>query len=471
MQLAGTPVLQHVVVVDADPELRRAVASAVLDVLATPRLVEAGSGRAALAALRAHEARLLIVDMGSIADLASTPVAALTRLVRQCTGARVLALSEGGAVSTALAALEAGAHDHAPRGADGAELAARLRALCQRHGGVRLADGPVPGAASPAFEGMVGQSSQMQVVFEQVLRAAAADGPVFIAGEAGTGKDLCAEAVHRRSPRAAAPFVKLGCADFAPGRLEALLFGADAAASSDGGTRGALARAAGGTIYLDEIAGLDLSVQARLLRLLQAGRYARLGDAAERASDVRLICATALNPVQLIAERRLREDLFYRLHVLPIHLPPLRQRQGDIGLLARHFVAQFAAEERRAIDGLSEDGLAILVGAEWPGNVRALQRLMQRAVVMHEAGPLSAEALHRADLEGLLASRQAPVAGLRNSPILPMWQQEQRIIEEAIASFGGNVTLAAQALELSPSTIYRKRQAWAEIAAGRKGAA
>ena len=470
MHQAGDPAVQHALVVDADPELCGRLAAGVAGALLSAEVATSHSGKAALELVRTRPFALLIVELNSIVDLAPGPVAALTRLVRHCTGARVLALSDGGAVSTVLAALEAGAHDHAPRRIEATELSARLRALAGRHGGFRLAGEVTRPIDTASFEGMVGQSSQMRVVYEQILRAADSEGPVFIAGEAGAGKDLCARALHRRSRRAGRPFISVACADTPAGRLEAELFGADAANVSDGGAIGALARAAGGTLYLDEVGALDLSVQARLLRLLQAGRYSRVGDAAERAADVRLICATACNPMQLIAERRLREDLFYRLHVLPIHLPPLRQRQGDIGALASHLLARHAAIERKAVPDLTANAVAVLAAADWPGNVRALERLMQRVVLMYLGGPVDADQLLLADFDGVLSPGRAASGAPRPGTILPMWQQEQRIIEEAIQSCGGNIALAAQALELSPSTIYRKRQAWAEMD-GRKGAA
>jgi two-component system repressor protein LuxO len=169
--------------------------------------------------------------------------------------------------------------------------------------------------------------------------------------------------------------------------------------------------------------------------------------------------------MQLISERKFREDLFYRLHVLPIHLPPLRQRPSDIMVLARHFLARYAAEEHKRFSGFSPEVAGVLTSAEWKGNVRQLQNLVRRLVVMGDGGDITLPMLDAADIEsrGPASQPEAPRAE-RRPAILPMWQQEQRIIEDAIASFGGNVSLAAAALEISPSTIYRKRQGWAEMA-------
>jgi two-component system repressor protein LuxO len=164
----------------------------------------------------------------------------------------------------------------------------------------------------------------------------------------------------------------------------------------------------------------------------------------------------------LIAEKKFREDLFYRLHVLPIHLPPLRQRPADVLVLARHFLAVFAREEHKHFTGFRADAADALVAHEWPGNVRQLQNLVRRIVVMFDGGEISAEMVAAADIESIGMAR-APSIAAGGTQILPLWRQEQRIIEDAIQSFAGNIALAAAALELSPSTIYRKRQAWAEM--------
>ena len=313
----------------------------------------------------------------------------------------------------------------------------------------------------------------MQVVYEQIERVAGSSAPVFITGESGTGKDLCAEALHERGNRAHRRFVAVDCAAIPQDMMEAELFGVVGGAITGAGDdrKGAAELADGGTLFLDEIGEIDLSLQGKLMRFLQTGTISRLGESGVRKLDVRLICATHRNPMQLIAERKFREDLFYRLHVLPIHLPPLRQRPSDIAVLARHFLERFSAEERKSFLGFTPEAASQLVAREWPGNVRQLETLIHRLVVMFDGGEIDAAMLALADLDAPVAAAQPQPALLpRRQTVLPMWQQEQRIIEEAIESFAGNIALAAAALELSPSTIYRKRQAWAELE-GKKGAA
>ena len=297
---------------------------------------------------------------------------------------------------------------------------------------------------------------------------------MFITGESGSGKDVCAEALHERSPRASKRFVAVNCAaiprDLMESELLGVARGAFTGAHED--RKGAAELADGGTLFLDEIGEIDLSLQGKLLRFLQTGAISRVGEASVRQIDLRVICATNRNPMQLIAEKKFREDLFYRLHVLPIHLPPLRQRPGDILILARHFLERYALEEHKLFSGFSPEAASLLMARDWPGNVRQLQNLVRRLVVMFDDGEITADRIAAADIESYGLDREGAVVQTpKKQAVLPMWQQEQRIIEDAIQAFAGNIALAAAALELSPSTIYRKRQAWAEMDAQRKGAA
>jgi two-component system repressor protein LuxO len=425
-----------------------------------------GGGEAATL-LKARKYDLVLAELNSLNDLAAQSDSAVARLVRLAAEALVIVLSDGGSVSAAVAAMRAGAHDCIPRPLPGPELAARIAELAQRHGKSPAFAASSRRAGGPrVHSGFVGTSPQMQVVFEQIDRIATASAPAFITGESGTGKDVCAEALHDRSTRSGGRFVAVDCASIPQDLMERELFGVAPGAHSgvQDGRKGATELADGGTLYLDEIAAVGLSLQAKLLRFLHSGTVQRMGDDCVHPVDVRVICATRHNPMQLIAERQLREDLFYQLHVLPIHLPPLRQRPGDIPGLARHFLGTFSREEHKTFTGFSDHAAARLAAHGWPGNVRQLKNLIRRVVVMYAGGEVSADMVAAADAVGgadaVSAQTPAPVATVPR--VLPMWRQEQRIIEDAIASFGGNVAMAAAALELSPSTIYRKRQAWLE---------
>ena len=469
----GTQAAARILLVDRDAASGAAMAASLgASLLMPPHLARAQSGRQAAELLRAAAYDVLLLDLASLSDLSAEAEDAVARLVKLAAGALVIALSDGASVSATVAAMRAGAHDYIVRPLGGRAVAARIEELALRHGKRRTLAIDSRGAElSERFTGFVGTSSQIQVVYEQIERVAGSLAPVFITGESGTGKDLCAEALHDLGPRAGRRFVTLNCTAIPRDQMEAELFGVarGAVTGAEEDRKGAAELADGGTLFLDEIGELDLSLQGKLLRFLQSGTLTRLGETSPRRADVRVICATRHNPMQLIGERRFREDLFYRLHVLPIHLPPLRQRAGDVLVLGRHFLAAYAREEHKSFVGFSTDAATLLAAHDWPGNVRQLRTLIHRLVVMFEGGEVSAEMLSAADIESV-GSETTPVVSPRRQTVLPMWRQEQRIIEEAIASYAGNIALAAAALELSPSTIYRKRQAWAEMELGRGAA-
>ncbi len=464
----------RLLLIDRDPAAGRVMAANLGgSFLAPPRVTEVPGGRQAAELLKVQAFDVVLVDVGSLDDLSAQTEDAVARLVKLAAGALVVALSDGASVSSAVAAMRAGAHDYVAKPINGQAFAARIGELAHRHGKARaltiesrtaeLADG---------FSGFVGASSQMQFVYEQIERIAPSTAPVFITGESGAGKDVCAEALHERGPRANKRFVAINCAAIPRDLMESELFGVARGAYTGAheDRKGAAELADGGTLFLDEIGEMDLSLQSKLLRFLQTGAVSRVGEASTRQVDVRVICATNRNPMQMIAEKKFREDLFYRLHVLPIHIPPLRQRPADILVLARHFLERFSREEHKHFQGFATETANLLIAREWPGNVRQLQNLIRRLVVMFDGGEITARMVAAADIETTAFEREAPAPAARRQPVLPLWQQEQRIIEDAIESFSGNIALAAAALELSPSTIYRKRQAWAEMA-GKKGAA
>ncbi len=428
----------------------------------------AAGGKRAADLLRDSGFDIILADLSCLGDLSERSDDAVSRLVRLSDGALFVAVSDGASVSAAVGAMRAGAHDYVVKPVNGPSMAGRIGELAQRHGKGRALSIAPRSEGRSDFAGFIGASSAMQFVYEQIGRIAASSAPVFITGESGTGKDVCAEALHATGPRFGKRLVAINCAAIPRDLMESELFGVARGAftGAHDDRKGAAELADGGTLFLDEIGEMDLSLQSKLLRFLQTGTLSRVGEAGVRQVDVRVICATNRNPMQLITEKKFREDLFYRLHVLPIHLPPLRQRPTDVMVLARHFLARYAAEEHKHFSGFAPDVASLLSAAEWPGNVRQLQNLVRRLVVMCDGGEITMPMLQVADIEsrGLASSAEAAPRGDRRQAILPMWQQEQRIIEDAIASFGGNVSLAAAALEISPSTIYRKRQGWAEMA-------
>ncbi|VAW19291.1 Response regulator of zinc sigma-54-dependent two-component system [hydrothermal vent metagenome] len=434
-------------------------------------LSQVSCGNEALALLRQGrnqqrmQSDVILIDIKSISDIHPSLEQAIGRICRFAGSALVLAISDGGSVSSALEAMRAGAHDYLVKPINVKNFAVRISELGHRHGNARaLTAIRVGGEAN--FEGFAGASQQMKIIYEQIERIASSSAPVFITGESGTGKQVCAKALHRRSPRADKPFIAVNCAAVPRHMMEREIFGvAMGAYEGDNSERaGAAELAQGGVLFLDEIGEMDLGVQAKLLRFLQTGSVTRVGQTAPRQVDVRVICATSTNPMQLIAEKKFREDLFYRLHVLPIHLPPLRQRPADILPLAQNFLKRYSAQENKSFTGFSTQSADLVVSREWPGNVRQLQNLIRRIVIMFEGDQVSAKMVGAADIEAregrLSKDSNAQPHKSRAHGIEPMWRQEQQIIEGALAVYDGNISRAAAALEISPSTIYRKRQAW-----------
>jgi DNA-binding NtrC family response regulator len=452
--------------IEHEPSSFRVMQKALTEEFSAVRCISnAATGKQAKQQLRAANFDIILVDLNSIGDLASCVEEGIAQICRVAGSALVVAVSQGGSVSLAVAAMRAGAHDYVSRPINFAALSARICELGHRHGNARALRVEHETDALPDFEGFVGNSEQMRIIYDQIKRIAPSPAPVFITGESGTGKEVCAEALHKRSARADKPFVAINCGAIPRDLMESEIFGVvrGAFTGANEDRVGAAELAQGGVLFLDEIGEMDLGLQAKLLRFLQTGSVTRVGEAMARPVDVRVICATNSNPMQMIAEKKFREDLFYRLHVLPIHLPPLRQRPADILPLAETFLKRYASEENKQFTSFAPNTADMIVAREWPGNVRQLQNLVRRVVVMFEGTEITAEMISAADIETRQVHARVPASASCQNPIRPMWHQEQSIIEEALARYNGNIAQAAAALEISPSTIYRKRQMWEQM--------
>ncbi len=322
-----------------------------------------------------------------------------------------------------------------------------------------------------SYHGFIGSSLAMQTVYRIIDSAAPSKATVFITGESGTGKEVCAEAIHQQSPRSHKPFIALNCAAIPRDLMESEIFGhvkgAFTGASSE--RKGAAAQADGGTLFLDEICEMDIELQSKLLRFIQTGKIQKVGGSVMESVDIRFICATNRNPMDEVNAGRFREDLFYRLHVIPIQLPSLHERQEDVLLIANRFLADYSAEEQKNFLGLSPECESIFINYPWPGNVRELQNVMRNTVVLNKGPWIQAEMLP-AQLKAFL-NKSASVIGkpaktstseslLASNEILPLWQVEKTAIENAIRHCQDNIPQAAAMLGVSPSTIYRKIQTW-----------
>lgn len=317
---------------------------------------------------------------------------------------------------------------------------------------------------APTIGAFIGQSPRMQKVYSKIRSAARSVAPLFIWGESGTGKELCAHAIHALGSRATAPFVTLDCGALPVDRLDSELFGhkkgAFPGALND--KPGALLSANGGSLLLDNVCELAPTVQTKLLRFLESGYIKPFGADQPAQVDVRVISAAAHSPMEVVNQGRMREDLQYRLHVLSIEMPPLREHPEDIETIARAALDRFATEEQRSFTAIHPDAMAWLKSHSWPGNVRQLMNVLRAAVVMHDGYELSLEMLPESINRSPKSSSGNPTAAYaKDQPaIRTLAEIEREAIESAIERHDGSIPRAAQELGVAPSTIYRKRDTW-----------
>jgi DNA-binding NtrC family response regulator len=302
------------------------------------------------------------------------------------------------------------------------------------------------------LENIVGRSSQMLQVYKTIARVADSRSTVLLTGESGTGKELVARAIHFNSQRAAKPFVAVDCGSLAETLLESELFGHVRGAFTGAVTskKGLFEEADGGTCFLDEVGDISLSMQAKLLRVLQEHEIKRVGGIETIKVDVRIVAATNKNLEQLVAEKKFREDLFYRLNVVSIHLPPLRERAEDTPLLADHFLRKYAAENEKPVSQISQEALDLLARYRWPGNVRELENVIERAVTLSHHSIILPEDLPRR-LRG--QPFEAIISSLPSQ--IPLSELEKRYIQKVLVETGGNKKKAAEILGIDRRTLYR----------------
>jgi DNA-binding NtrC family response regulator len=444
--------LSTVVVADHDPE--RLESSRLALASAGHTVVVASSGESALEALAGCEVDVVLT---SVALPGMTGIELCAHVGEQREDIPVIVTTGDAKLETAIAAIRAGAFDYVLQPTKAASLlvavarAVRRRSLRRQIRLVRR--GAIGGAPS---HHLLGHSDPMRKVFDLVERLADSEAIVLVLGASGTGKDLVAEALHQRSRRHGAPLVTFDCAALPEAALEGELFGEGRELDGKSSPGGAFSRAQGGTLVLDEIGALPLSLQAKLIRALQDRRVLPVGSSVEVPVDVRVIAASSKNLEAAVEERRFRADLFFRINVVQIVLPPLRTRGGDILLLAEHFLGRFALRAGKEVHGIGPDAAARLLAYDWPGNVRELQSAIERAVALtthDELGPgdlpenviiqVAAPPLVSEDLTGLLSLREVT----------------RRHIARVLALTGYNKTIAARVLGIDRKTLYRRLEA------------
>jgi two-component system, NtrC family, response regulator HydG len=438
-----------VLVVDDDPAIRDALART-LEKLGFAVLL-AEDGQAGLDRLRAGGVHIILADL-------QMPRLTGQELLRSAKAlapdVEVILITGHGTVEDAVEAMKEGAYDFITKPFKRVQLektirrAAEKQALVLQNRALRDRLEAVEAAGE-----MLGGGPAMRRTLALVGQVAPSEAAVLILGESGTGKELVADAVHRGSRRRERTIVKVNCAALPETLLESELFGYEKGAFTGAEARkeGRFELADGGTLFLDEVAELSPATQAKLLRVLQSGEFERVGGTRTLKVDVRLVTATNADLAGLVREKRFREDLYYRLNVITVQLPPLRERQEDIPLLAHHFLRRAGARNAKAVAGFTEETLDVLQTYAWPGNVRELENVIERAVILTRSSLLTP-----ADLPETLTGSEQAARHLVISIGTPLEEVEDRLIGETLRYTRGDKTLAAKLLGIATRTIYRR---------------
>lgn len=448
------------------------------------------TGQDALSAIAANNFDGILLDL-TLPDMNGLEI--LKHIKSQELPVEVIVTTGDCSMNTAIEAMQLGAKDYLVKPFTKDRLLTTLDNTLENHKLKQIVETYREEIDRNNFCGFIGSSLSMQRVYQVIDSAASSRATIFITGESGTGKEVCAEAVHQRSDRNKAAFIALNCSAIPKDLIESEIFGhvkgAFTGAVSD--RDGAASAAKGGTLFLDEICEMELSLQSKLLRFLQTGTLQKVGSNKTEKVDVRILCASNKDPMAEVQAGNFREDLYYRLHVLPIHLPPLRERENDIIEIARSFLEQYTKEEGKDFCSFDTETELILSNYDWPGNVRQLQNVIRNIVVLNNGESVLSHMLP-APLDNYTPAVQvrpthaitqehtafstthspgmhegySPVEiqqGMQDklaSIIRPIADIEREAIERAIDLCGGNIPTAAHYLQISAATIYRKRNSW-----------
>lgn len=443
------------------------------------RVAVAANAAEGLDQFRAHRPTVVLLDL-ILPDRDGLEVMQAIQSLQPET--RVIAITANGSVNRAVEAMRAGAHDFLVKPFDEGQLLSAVQNALAEAAPREVGKPSDPSSSAMRSRdagqvsdgsGFIGSSDAMRRIHGTIASVARSMATVFITGESGTGKELCALAVHANSNRASGPFIALNCGAIPQDLLESEVFGhmkgSFTGAISD--KPGAAQAADGGTLFLDEICEMAPALQTKLLRFLQTSTIQPVGATRPRKVNVRIVCATNRDPLDAVRRGHFREDLYYRLYVVPIHMPPLRDRGQDVIEIAEAALARFAQEEGREFLGLHPSTRSLMQSLPWPGNVRQLLNVMRNVVVLNEGGWVTPEMLPL----GLAEEGTAPDQPIAALPLpdaltadsllgLPLAEAERRLIEATLALHGGSIPKAARVLDVSPSTLYRKIEAWNEKA-------
>ncbi|MBY8244515.1 sigma-54 dependent transcriptional regulator [Vibrio fluvialis] len=420
-----------------------------------------GTGREAIESIAHREPDLILLDL-RLPDMTGMDV--LHAVKQRSPDVPVIFMTAHGSIDTAVEAMRHGAQDFLIKPCEADRLRVTVNNAIRKASKLKNeADNP----GNQNYQGFIGSSQTMLAVYRTIDSAASSKVSIFITGESGTGKEVCAEAIHAASRRGDKPFIAINCAAIPKDLIESELFGHVKGAFTGAATdrQGAAELADGGTLFLDELCEMDLDLQTKLLRFIQTGTFQKVGSSKMKSVDVRFVCATNRDPWKEVQEGRFREDLYYRLYVIPLHLPPLRERGDDVIEIANSLLGYMSKEEGKGFVRLAPEVVERFKQYEWPGNVRQLQNVLRNVVVLNEGREITLNMLPpplNQPSESIISVPKASAAPVSVHEIFPLWMTEKQAIEKAIEACDGNIPRAAGYLDVSPSTIYRKLQTWNE---------
>ena len=405
--------------------------------------------------LAASDPDVVLLDAGDGDGATAEHLAALQERLPELP---VILLAAAEDVPTLVGSVRGGVFDVVPKPLDLTRLDLAIKNASQMHRLLRRVQQLQDRSSSPGgFHGIVGDSPAMREVVSSIEQVARTNVPVILNGEGGVGKSVVARAVHDAGDRRSGSFVALQCGAVPAGLLESELFGHEAGAfdGADSPYEGCCERANGGTLFIEELCDVPLPVQVKLLQFLRGGSFRRLGAARPLEVDVRLVAATAHDPATAIREGRLRDDLYYRLNVITVHVPPLRRRNADVQLLVQHFLSRYSGKYGRFFQTVDREAMEALVRFGWPGNVRQLENVIERIVVLYEGPTVTVRMLPQEIVDAAPAS-DGREDGRAPDEILPFTEIERREIVRALRICEGNVSHAAERLGIGQATLYRK---------------
>ncbi|ASK77702.1 sigma-54-dependent Fis family transcriptional regulator [Paraphotobacterium marinum] len=420
------------------------------------------NGKDALNKLKEKEIDLILLDI-QLPDMSGIQI--LKHIHKKKLNILSIIMTGNASIDLAINAMKLGAKDFILKPLKSSQIRISINKLLFPD--TDLIQSKVSNAEKQTF---IGSCPQMKDVFRIIKSSSKSKATIFITGESGTGKEICAETVHAMSTRSSKRFIALNCAAIPKDLMESEIFGHVKGAFTDASVerKGAAELVDGGTLFLDEICEMAINLQSKLLRFLQSGEYQKVGTSEIMYSDVKIVCATNRDPWEAVEKGLFRKDLFYRLFVIPIGLPPLRERGADILQIANSILLSVSIEESKKFTSFSSDTQEAFLRYTWPGNIRQLKNIITNIVVLNEGDVVEYQMLpnilkfeNNKQIHIISSFDEKPQKTL--DKIVPLWIHEKRYIEEVIELCDGNIPRAAKFLEVSSSTIYRKLQTWKDI--------